>query len=109
MKWLKNICGDERNVKRFALFPIKANCEYRWLEFVNIHQTWNGEKWTNDWFVNNDDAQDTYTILTLEKMRRLLDESKDLIMSPKEYRIGYRNGIKRCIAILEGEYDVKHR
>ena len=52
MRWLGNLCGDERTVKKFALFPIEANGEWRWMEFVTIHQTWRGGWWHNDWFEN---------------------------------------------------------
>lgn len=27
MRWLGNLCDDERTVKKFALFPIEANGE----------------------------------------------------------------------------------
>ena len=34
MRWLGNLCGDERTVKKFALFPIEANGEWRLLLFI---------------------------------------------------------------------------
>lgn len=50
MRWLGNFVGEERVVRKFAIFPIEANGEWRWLEFVIIHQTWLGGSWHNDWF-----------------------------------------------------------
>lgn len=50
MRWIGNLVGDERVIRKFAFFPIEANGEWRWFEFVYIHQTWNGGWWHNDWF-----------------------------------------------------------
>lgn len=52
MKHFDTLTGEERTIERFALFPIKANGETRWLELVTIHQSYNTENsaWNNDWF-----------------------------------------------------------
>lgn len=50
MRWIGKIYGEQRIIRRFAIFPIKANSEWRWLEFVKIRQTWYGGSWHNDWF-----------------------------------------------------------
>lgn len=50
MRWYGKRTGDTRVVKRFPLFPVKANGEWRWLETCYIHQTWHGDRWNNDWF-----------------------------------------------------------
>lgn len=52
--------GDIRVVRRFAILPICANYEWRWLEWVEIKQeyseywddTTNGDCWYNVEFVN---------------------------------------------------------
>lgn len=44
------ICGEEREVEKFALIPVYASNEWRWLEKVKVHQTWHGLHWSNDWF-----------------------------------------------------------
>ena len=54
MKWKKEY---SRIVKTYALFPIYANNEYRWLETVYIRQyraVWNFA-WKNDYFVAESD------------------------------------------------------
>jgi|GEM_PF-3472170 len=56
MRWKKpNIPrdGDTRVVKRFALFPIEAAGEVRWLEFVTVQQSyyeWLRRPWVNECF-----------------------------------------------------------
>ena len=50
MRWLGNFVGEEQVIRKFAFLPI--NGEWRWLEFVFIHQTWHGNSWHNDWFEN---------------------------------------------------------
>ena len=52
MRWLGNFVGEEQVIRKFAFLPIKANGEWRWLDFVFIHQTWHGNSWHNDWFEN---------------------------------------------------------
>ena len=43
--------GQERTIKRFALFPIRAGHEIRWLEKVYIKQYWlSGWGWKNSKF-----------------------------------------------------------
>lgn len=44
------ICGEERVVEKFALIPVYASNEWRWMEKVKVHQTWHGLHWSNDWF-----------------------------------------------------------
>ena len=34
MRWLGNFVGEEQVIRKFAFLPIKANGEWRWLEFV---------------------------------------------------------------------------
>lgn len=38
MRWRKRRTGDERIIKKFAIFPIKVNGQVRWLEWVTIKQ-----------------------------------------------------------------------
>lgn len=38
MRWRKLRSGDTRVIKRFAIFPISAGGEVRWLEWVTIRQ-----------------------------------------------------------------------
>ena len=58
-KWVKNSnrLGTHRTVKRFAIFPVCINGEYRWLETVYIRQTFkydyeriNEYYWYNEYF-----------------------------------------------------------
>lgn len=44
------ICGKERVKEKFAFLPVYIDHEWRWLEKVAIHQSWNGWRWINDWF-----------------------------------------------------------
>lgn len=39
--------GDKRIVKRFLLFPLTLNNETRWLEFVEIEQSYQGPYWNS--------------------------------------------------------------
>lgn len=50
MRWLGSFVGEEQVIRKFAFLLIKANGEWRWLEFVYVHQTWHGSSWHNDWF-----------------------------------------------------------
>ena len=45
MRWKKDSC---RIIKRFAIFPIRIDREYRWLEIVYIEQ----EMWEGIWSGN---------------------------------------------------------
>lgn len=36
MRWSKARYGDEKTKKKFAIFPIKAKGEVRWLEWVTV-------------------------------------------------------------------------
>lgn len=38
MRWMEKPEANTRIVRRFALFPIKLDKEYRWLEVVYIYQ-----------------------------------------------------------------------
>lgn len=53
MRWDRPITGETRVRRWFALFPVKAGDEVRWLEFVTVHQSYNTSSfgWCNDWFV----------------------------------------------------------
>ena len=44
-----------RYIKRFAIFPIKINNEYRWLETCYIRQAYrDGAYWKNECFINKE-------------------------------------------------------
>jgi hypothetical protein len=50
MRWKLPKTGDIRIITKFALFPIKANGEKRWLETVRIKQRcWRGASGTVYW------------------------------------------------------------
>lgn len=60
MRWTKPTKGDERIIKRFAIFPILVEREYRWLEWCYIKQTWyhrifEDDCWKNIAFVTEED------------------------------------------------------
>ena len=48
--------GNFRYVRRFALFPIRAGQEVKWLEVCYIRQrrwiSWGAEGWENDKFID---------------------------------------------------------
>lgn len=54
MRWMGHVAGEERVIRRFLIFPLKINCEWRWLEWAWIHQSYHTttDHWSNDWFVN---------------------------------------------------------
>ena len=64
MKWKKPINYDKRIVKRFALLPIEADKEVRWLETVYIEQEYREyflsdfRGWENNWFVTKKEYLD---------------------------------------------------
>ena len=45
--------GDQREVTRFTLFPMRINGIIYWLEKVTVHQSYNTRHrgWCNDWVV----------------------------------------------------------
>lgn len=47
MRWDAPQRGDMRMIETFALVPIKAGYEWRWLEWVIIEQRFNGATWEN--------------------------------------------------------------
>ena len=50
MRFYRPAFGDERKVKRFALFPIKIRSTIYWLETIVIRQHYdNAFGWINDW------------------------------------------------------------
>lgn len=48
--------GETRIVKRFALFPVKTDAEWAWLEVVYILQVFSGryQYWQNNEFVSRE-------------------------------------------------------
>lgn len=56
IKQRKHDDDNFRYVKRFAILPIKAGQEWKWLEVCYIRQrrwtSWNEEGWENDKFVD---------------------------------------------------------
>lgn len=51
MRWKRVQTGDERIVRRFALFPICINNDVRWLEWCLIkQQTYDVSYYINPWF-----------------------------------------------------------
>ena len=52
MIWNRPLTGDERTKKIFAVLPVKAGNEIRWMGRVAIHQSYNTDRpgWNNDWF-----------------------------------------------------------
>ena len=47
MRWNAAQIGDTREMETFAILPIKAGYEWRWLEWVVIEQKFNGTFWEN--------------------------------------------------------------
>lgn len=52
MRWNKPHYGATRTITRFALFPIEAGNEVRWLENVTIRQERGYFEWFNVRFVD---------------------------------------------------------
>lgn len=52
MRFKRPYRGATRVVSKFAVLPIRAGNEVRWLEHCFIHQTYGTAKpgWNNDWF-----------------------------------------------------------
>lgn len=52
MKLRRPYTGEERVIRKFAIFPVASNGEIRWFETVVIHQSYNTKRsgWNNDWF-----------------------------------------------------------
>jgi len=53
MRWKakrKPTTNEERTRTFFALFPIKCQKEYRWLEIVTVTQKYLGNKWISTHF-----------------------------------------------------------
>lgn len=50
MRWMGHVAGEERVIRRFLIFPLKINCEWRWLEWAWIHQSYHTttDHWSND-------------------------------------------------------------
>lgn len=59
MRFDKPYTGEERVVSKFALLPICAGDEVRWLERCFIHQSYGTDKpgWNNDWFEEQHDLE----------------------------------------------------
>lgn len=51
MKFHRPLTGSERNIRRFTVLPTYVNGIVYWLEWVNIHQSYNTRHfgWNNDW------------------------------------------------------------
>ena len=47
MRWNKPIYGETREISQFAIIPVLAGYEWRWLELVVIEQRYNGFRWEN--------------------------------------------------------------
>ena len=54
MKFHKPMTGDEREIRKFAWYPIYVNGIFYWLEWITIHQSYNTRHsgWNNDWRVS---------------------------------------------------------
>lgn len=55
MQFIRPFTGEQREVTRFALFPMKINGTIYWLERIKIHQSYNTGRyhsWCNDWVVD---------------------------------------------------------
>jgi hypothetical protein len=54
MQFVRPFTGDQREVTRFVLFPMKINGTIYWLEKIRIHQSYNTRSfgWCNDWIVD---------------------------------------------------------
>ena len=55
MRFYRPFTGDQREIKRFAWYPILIDgCTY-WLEWIVIHQSYNTKfhGWNNDYVVHN--------------------------------------------------------
>lgn len=54
MKFYKPTTGDEREIRKFAWYPICVNEIVYWLEWITIHQSYNTRHrgWNNDWRVS---------------------------------------------------------
>jgi hypothetical protein len=54
MKFHKHMTGDEREIRKFAWYPIYVNGIFYWLEWITIHQSYNTRHsgWNNDWRVS---------------------------------------------------------
>ena len=52
--------GEERVVRRFALFPTIIQGTCYWLEWIKIHQSYNTRHsgWNNDWVVQQENIMD---------------------------------------------------
>lgn len=49
----KPFTGDQREVKRFAWYPMKINGSVYWMKLITIRQSYNTRHggWCNDWVV----------------------------------------------------------
>jgi len=52
MRWVNELYGTERTIRKFALLPINVRNEYRWLEMVTIRQSRIIGSWENLRFID---------------------------------------------------------
>ena len=78
MRWSNPKNGDVRTIAKFALLPIFANGEWRWMERVTIEQKFKSDEfvcnWVNTRFIDKKPKFDDYPVVVFKQqpMRCLL-------------------------------------